>query len=61
MAPKIKKKTKRSPLSAIERAAKRAEQKAAGALDGRYRTRKVESGKRYSRRRKHPGKDEVSS
>lgn len=38
-------------LQKIERAAKRAEQKAAGALDGRFRTKKVESKKRYSRKR----------
>jgi len=44
-------KKKRSPkkdLAAIERAAKRDAQKAQGALDGRFRTKKVESGKRYS-------------
>ncbi|HMC98115.1 MAG TPA: hypothetical protein VKG92_10690 [Flavobacteriales bacterium] len=37
-------------LLSIERGAKRAEQKAAGALDGRFRTKKVESRKRYKRR-----------
>jgi hypothetical protein len=41
-----RKRKRSSPIDAIERAAKRAEQKAAGALDGRYRTRKVESRKR---------------
>ncbi|MEO8589115.1 MAG: hypothetical protein ABI432_07100 [Flavobacteriales bacterium] len=39
-------------LLGIERAAKRAEQKAAGALDGRFRTKKVESRKRYTRKRR---------
>ena len=39
-------------LQKIERAAKRAEQKAAGALDGRFRTKKVESKKRYNRKRR---------
>lgn len=41
--------------AAIERAAKRAEQKAAGVFDGRYRPRVVKSGKRYQRRPKHRG------
>jgi hypothetical protein len=48
-------KKKRSPkadLAALERAAKRAAQKAQGALDGRFREKKVESKKRYSRKRK---------
>jgi hypothetical protein len=48
-------KKKRSPkadLAAIERATKRAAQKAQGALDGRFRVKKVESKKRYSRKRK---------
>lgn len=45
-------------LLAIERAAKRAAQKAAGAFDGRFREKKVESGKRYVRRRKHDPAEE---
>lgn len=44
--------------AAIERAAKRAEQKAAGVFDGRYRPRVVRSGKRYQRRQKHRGQQE---
>ncbi len=40
-------------LLAIERAVKRAAQKAAGAFDGRFREKKVESGKRYVRKKKH--------
>lgn len=43
---------KAMPISAIERAAKRAEQKAAGAFDGRFRPRVVKNKKRYSRKRK---------
>lgn len=52
-APGGKKKGARAKkdLLRIERAAKRAEQKAAGALDGRFRTRMVESKKRYKRKR----------
>ena len=42
---------KATPISAIERAAKRAEQKAAGAFDGRFRPRVVKNKKRYSRKR----------
>jgi hypothetical protein len=45
-------------LAAIERAAKRADQKAAGVFDGRYRTRVKKSGKRYRRRPRHRGSDE---
>ncbi len=45
-------------MGAIERAAKRAEQKAAGIFDGRYRPRVVKSGKRYQRRPKHRGGEE---
>ena len=58
------KKPKRVPkkdLASIDRAAKRAEQKAAGALDGRFRTKKVESKKRYTRKTKPPSEpDELS-
>jgi hypothetical protein len=44
--------------AAIEREVKRAEQKAAGVFDGRYRPRVVKSGKRYQRRPKHRGQQE---
>ena len=40
----------KTALLGIGRGAKRAEQKEQGALDGRFRQRKVESKKRYSRR-----------
>lgn len=49
-----RKRTARRVSDAIERAAKREAQKAAGALDGRYRPRVVESRKRYSRKRPPP-------
>ncbi len=39
-------------LLAIERAAKRAEQKAQGAFDGRFRVKVVKDKKKYSRMRK---------
>lgn len=39
-------------LLAIERAAKRAEQKAQGVFDGRYKPRVVKDKKKYSRKRK---------
>ena len=48
--PPPKKKT--SDRDRIERAAKRSEQKAAGALDGRFREKVVKSKKVYSRKRK---------
>jgi len=51
------KKKKAAPISAIERTAKRAEQKAAGAFDGRFRPRVVKSKKRYSRKRDRDAKD----
>ncbi len=38
----------------LEREAKRAAQKAAGALDGRFREKVVKSAKRYKRKPKHP-------
>jgi hypothetical protein len=44
----------RKELDAIERAAKREAQKAAGALDGRFRPRVVKSKKRYTRKRPPP-------
>lgn len=48
-----KRKTPRKARSgAIERAAKREEQKQQGALDGRYRQQVVPDKKRYSRKRK---------
>lgn len=40
-------------LLAIERAAKRAEQKAQGAFDGRFREKVVKDNKKYSRKRRH--------
>ena len=45
-------------ISPVERAAKRAEQKAAGVFDGRYRTRVKKSARRYRRRPKHRGSEE---
>lgn len=45
-----KKPSPKADLARIEREAKRAAQKAQGALDGRFRTRKVESKKRYKRK-----------
>ena len=56
MAKQVSGNKKKAPakkdLQKIEQAAKRAEQKAAGALDGRFRTKKVESKKRYKRKRR---------
>lgn len=46
--------TRRTPVS-LDRSAKRAAQKAAGAFDGRFRPRVVRSRKTYSRRPKHRG------
>ncbi|MBK9761686.1 MAG: hypothetical protein IPO90_17425 [Flavobacteriales bacterium] len=54
MPPKKKKRVPKKDLAAIDRAAKRAAQKAAGALDGRFRTKKVDSKKRYTRKAKPP-------
>jgi hypothetical protein len=48
--PKKKKRNPKKDLAAIERAAKRDAQKEQGALDGRFRTKKVESKKRYVRK-----------
>jgi hypothetical protein len=45
-----KKPSPKNDLAAIERAAKRNAQKEQGALDGRFRTKKVESKKRYKRK-----------
>ncbi|MBL7962755.1 MAG: hypothetical protein JNM31_02820 [Flavobacteriales bacterium] len=53
---KRKKPTKKELLQ-LERGALREEQKAQGALDGRFRERKMESRKRYARKPKHPKKD----
>ncbi len=52
-----KKRITKADLDKIERAAKREAQKAAGALDGRFRPRVVKSKKGYSRKRPSP-KDE---
>ncbi len=49
-----KKRITKKELDAIERAAKRKEQKEAGALDGRFRPKVVPSKRRY--RRKPPDK-----
>ena len=54
-----KKRITKADLDRIERAAKRAAQKAAGALDGRFRPRVVKNKKTYSRKRK--GKDGVEN
>jgi hypothetical protein len=51
MPPK-KKQSPEKDLTAIDRAAKRKAQKEQGALDGRFRTKKVESKKRYTRKAK---------
>lgn len=53
-----KKRVTRKELDAIERAAKREAQKAAGALDGRFRPRVVKSKKGYSRKRLPPKEEE---
>ncbi len=54
-----KKRITKKELDAIERAAKREAQKAAGALDGRYRPRVVKSRKTYTRKPKHKDGDEA--
>jgi len=54
-----KKRITKKELDAIERAAKREAQKAAGALDGRYRPRVVKSRKTYTRKPKHKGGEEA--
>lgn len=48
-------------LLALERAAKRAEQKAQGVFDGRYKPRVVKNKKKYSRKRKDPLTDAGSA
>ena len=53
-----RKRLTRRELDRIERAAKREAQKAAGALDGRFRPRVVKSRKLYSRKRKPPRDDD---
>lgn len=47
----------RTVTDRIERTVKRAEQKAAGVFDGRYRPRVVKSRKNYKRKPKHPDSD----
>ncbi|MFN6116840.1 MAG: hypothetical protein ACK46G_12630 [Flavobacteriales bacterium] len=47
----------RTVTDRIERTVKRAEQKAAGVFDGRYRPRVVKSRKTYKRKPKHPDSD----
>jgi hypothetical protein len=54
MAAKPKKKKKPVTTDQLAREAKRAAQKAAGALDGRFREKVVKSGKKYTRKPKHP-------
>ncbi len=46
-----KKRITKADLDKIERAAKREAQKAAGALDGRFRPRVMKNKKRYSRKK----------
>lgn len=54
--PARKRRITRTDLDRVERGAKREAQKAAGALDGRYRPRVVKSKKTYTRKRKHGGR-----
>ena len=56
--PPQKKRITKKDLDKIERAAKREAQKAAGALDGRFRPRVVKSKKSYTRKRKDPAGEE---
>lgn len=53
-----KKAVTKKELDAIERAAKREAQKAAGALDGRFRQKVVPNKKRKAERKKKVGPDE---
>lgn len=55
-----KKRITKKELDAIERAAKRKEQKDAGALDGRYREKVVPDKKKYTRKRRKRPEDEGS-
>ena len=52
-----KKRITKKELDAIERAAKRKEQKDAGAMDGRFREKVVPSKKKYSRKPKRKEED----
>jgi hypothetical protein len=54
MAAKPKKKKKTVTTDQLAREAKRAAQKAAGALDGRFREKVVKSKKGFARKPKHP-------
>ncbi|MFT3884276.1 MAG: hypothetical protein QM724_02245 [Flavobacteriales bacterium] len=56
-----KEKDSKKVLRGLEKTVKRAEQKAQGALDGRFRERKVESKKRYARKPKHKGQDDEAA
>lgn len=49
-----KKRISKADLDAIERAAKREAQKAAGALDGRFRSRVIKNKKKYTRKQPPP-------
>jgi len=53
------KKKKKRPVTTdqLAREAKRAAQKAAGALDGRFREKVVKNAKGYTRKPKHPDTD----
>jgi hypothetical protein len=55
-----KKRITKKELDAIERAAKREEQKAAGALDGRFRPKVVPSKKKYSRKGKTGAEEDTN-
>jgi hypothetical protein len=50
-----KKKDQKEAIRQLDQAVKREAQKAQGALDGRFREKKVESKKRYTRKPKHKG------
>jgi len=57
-------KKKKDPKKAVRRiaqGAKREAQKAQGALDGRFREKKVESAKRYSRKPKHKSRNDENA
>jgi hypothetical protein len=57
MAAKKRRTKKPVTTDQLAREAKRAAQKAAGALDGRFREKVVKSGKTYARKPKHPDAD----
>ncbi|MCB9170530.1 MAG: hypothetical protein H6597_01490 [Flavobacteriales bacterium] len=53
-----KRRERKRSVRDLLRSQKRAAQKAAGALDGRFRQRVVKSARTYTRKRKHRGTDE---